>query len=153
MNIEILLAKAIELAKDSHKNQIDKAGKPYIGHCLRVMNSLNTPEDRIVGILHDSIEDTDLTIENLKNEGFSDLILAAIYAITKQDNEDYENYLKRIISNPIALRVKIADMKDNMDLNRIKNPTEKDYLRLAKYRAIYPRLLTALEERQKAEES
>lgn len=144
MNSEILLERAIEIAKKMHKNQTDKAGKPYIEHCLRVMKDLNTTEDKIVGVLHDSIEDTNLTIEDLKANGFREPILAGILAITKQENESYENYLERVRSNPIALKVKIADMKDNMNINRIKNPTEKDYRRLAKYRNIYPQLLNAL---------
>jgi len=151
--LENSLNRAIELAKKAHENQKDKAGKPYIEHCLRVMNNLNTPEEKIVGVLHDSIEDTDLTIEKLKNNGFSEPILAAILAITKKDNEDYETYIKRAIANPLALRVKIADLKDNMNINRIQNPTAKDYRRLAKYRAIYSRLLKEIAAKKKTEEN
>ena len=112
---------------------------------MRVMNNLSTVEEKIVGVLHDAIEDSDLTLENLTALGFPQVILEAIDTITKRSNEDYEDYLKRVMSNPIALRVKIADMSDNMDISRIAQPNEKDYSRLKKYQATLPRLLEAID--------
>ncbi|MGK7876829.1 MAG: GTP pyrophosphokinase [Xenococcaceae cyanobacterium] len=144
MNQEALLNQAIELARKAHEEQVDKAGKPYIGHPIRVMNNLATVEEKIVGILHDVIEDSDITLENLTALGFPQVLVEAIDAITKRSGENYEAYLSRVMSNPIALRVKIADMRDNMDKSRIAEPTEKDCERLKKYQATLPRLLEAL---------
>jgi GTP diphosphokinase / guanosine-3',5'-bis(diphosphate) 3'-diphosphatase len=143
MNSERLLDRAIELAR-SHEGQFDEAGKPYIGHPLRVMNSLETVEEKIVGILHDTIEDSDLTFEILREFGFSKAIVEAIDSITKRSGEDYETDLDRVTTHPIALKVKIADLKDNLRIDRIPYPTEKDRKRLKKYQAVLPRLLTAL---------
>ncbi|OKH39756.1 GTP pyrophosphokinase [[Phormidium ambiguum] IAM M-71] len=139
-----LLDKAIALAKTAHANQFDKAGAPYIGHPLRVMNSLSTMTEKIVGVLHDSIEDSELTLKDLKNAGFPHEVLEAIEAITKRPNEDYQIYLNRVMGNAVALRVKIADMLDNMDMKRISEPTEKDWKRLKKYQEILPKLQAAL---------
>lgn len=139
-----LLDKAIALAQTAHANQVDKAGAPYIGHPLRVMNSLSTVAEKIVGVLHDSIEDSELTLEDLENAGFPDEVLEAIEAITKKPREDYQAYLNRVMVNAIALRVKIADMLDNMDIKRIAEPTEKDWKRLKKYQEVLPQLQAAL---------
>jgi (p)ppGpp synthase/HD superfamily hydrolase len=140
-----LLTQAVELARQAHDSQVDKAGKPYIEHPLRVMKTLARVEDKIVAVLHDAIEDSDLTLEDLQRLGFPENIIDAIDAITKRANENYHNYLQRVMSNQISLRVKIADMKDNMDETRIPNPSEKDYRRLQKYQQTLPLLLQALE--------
>lgn len=144
MNLEYLLHTAIEIAKNAHSGQKDKAGKPYIEHPLRVMNNLETTEEKIIGVLHDVIEDTSFTLDNLIAMGFPQAIVQAIDALTKRPQENYENYLARVKSNYLALKVKIADMQDNMNIQRIENPTEKDYQRLAKYQLIYPQLLAEL---------
>ncbi|MFB2838644.1 GTP pyrophosphokinase [Floridanema evergladense] len=139
-----LLDKAIALAQTAHANQFDKAGAPYIGHPLRVMNSLSSDTEKIVGVLHDIIEDSELTLEDLQNAGFTDEVLEAIQAITKKPHEHYQSYLNRVMGNALALRVKIADMLDNMDIKRIAEPTEKDWKRLKKYQEILPKLQAAL---------
>lgn len=144
MNSELLLNRAIELARKAHEGQFDKAGQPYIGHPIRVMNSLATIDEKIVGVLHDTIEDSDLSLDTLKALGFSDAIVEAIAAITKCSGEAYEDYLGRVMTNPLALKVKIADMKDNLRSERISHPTEKDRERMKKYQAVLPRLLAAL---------
>jgi GTP diphosphokinase / guanosine-3',5'-bis(diphosphate) 3'-diphosphatase len=139
------LTHAIALAEQAHQGQVDKAGKPYIEHPLRVMGSMHSEMERIVGVLHDAVEDSDLTLEQLVEAGFGAQIIAAIDAITKRKGEAYETYLDRVIANPIALRVKIADMLDNMNMARIAEPTPKDWQRLKKYREILPRLQAALQ--------
>jgi len=139
------LTHAIALAEQAHQGQVDKAGKPYIEHPLRVMGSMQSEMERIVGVLHDAVEDSDLTIAQLVEAGFGAQIVAAIDAITKREGEAYETYLERVIANPIALRVKIADMSDNMNMARITEPTPKDWQRLEKYREILPRLQAALQ--------
>ncbi|WP_017303463.1 HD domain-containing protein [Spirulina subsalsa] len=134
------LENAIALAKQCHAGQVDKAGKPYIDHPLRVMAALPSLEEKIVGVLHDAVEDSDLTLDQLRDLGFSDPVIQALDAITKRPGEDYEQYLQRVMENAIALGVKIADMTDNMDISRIPQPTEKDYRRLQKYQQVLPRL-------------
>ncbi len=125
---------AIELAKIAHEGQVDKGGYPYINHPLRVMDNVETIEEKIVAVLHDAVEDSDLTLEDLKVAGFSDLIIEAIDAITKQKGEKRKDYLNRVMDNPIALKVKIADMTDNADISRIPNPTERDRERTRIYK-------------------
>lgn len=137
---------AIVIATQSHINQIDKAGQPYIDHPLRVMTAGQTLPEKIVGVLHDAVEDSDLTLAELAESGFPKEILAAIDAITKRDHESYDTYLERVMANAIALRVKIADMTDNMDISRIAHPTAKDWTRLEKYKAILPRLQQRLKD-------
>jgi GTP diphosphokinase / guanosine-3',5'-bis(diphosphate) 3'-diphosphatase len=135
---------AINLAQHIHASQVDKAGKPYIDHPLRVMQCMDGVAEKIVAVLHDAVEDSDLTLEDLKQMGFSEEVVTAIAAITKQADEDYERYLARVIANPIAVKVKIADMTDNMDMSRLPNPTDKDWDRLQKYEATLPKLKAAL---------
>ncbi len=142
--MDAMLEKAKKLAKKAHENQTDKAGKPYLGHALRVMEQLEDPEDKIVGVLHDAVEDSPLTLAELEAAGFPRSVTAAVDAITKREGEDYEDYLGRVMSNPRAIRVKIADMTDNMDMGRIPSPTDKDWQRLRKYQAVLPRLKAAL---------
>ncbi|WP_217523336.1 hypothetical protein [Pleurocapsa sp. PCC 7327] len=108
------------------------------------MNNLANVEEKIVGVLRDVVEDSDLTFENLRELGFLEIVVEAIDALTKLSEADYETYLSRVMPNPIALKVKIADMKDNMDLDRILYPTEQDYQRLEQYQMILPQLLTVL---------
>ena len=127
------LGRAIAIAAEAHEGQFDKAGFPYILHPLRVMLRLNSLEDRIVGILHDVIEDTPWTPEMLRAEGFSEAILEALDTVTKREGEDYEAFIRRAASNPIGRRVKLADLADNSELSRIAQPTERDRARLEKY--------------------
>ena len=129
-----MLDKAIELAKIAHEGQVDKGGHPYINHPLRVMNNLEIVEEKIVAVLHDAVEDSDLTLEDLRRSGFSEVIVEAIAAITKQEGEKRKDYLKRVELNKIALRVKIADMTDNADISRILHPTDKDRERTRIYK-------------------
>ena len=129
-----LLDKAIALAKIAHEGQVDKGGHSYINHPLRVMNAVETVEEKIVAVLHDAVEDSDLTIDDLKREGFSEEIVCAIAAITKLEGEKRKDYLKRVELNKIALKVKIADMNDNADISRIYNPGDRDRERTRIYK-------------------
>ncbi|HBY20355.1 MAG TPA: GTP pyrophosphokinase [Clostridiales bacterium] len=128
------LEKAIEIAVKAHRGQKDKAGEVYILHPLRVMMSQASEEGKVVAVLHDVIEDSNLTIYDLDAEGFSERIIDAVYSLTKQDNENYFNYVRRCKENDIAKYVKLADLEDNSDLRRIKNPTEKDFERNKRYK-------------------
>ncbi len=96
--------------------------------------SLKTNDDRIVGVLHDVVEDTALTLETLRQEGFSEEILAAVDSVTNRESEDYPSFVLRAAQNPIDKRVKLADLKDNSDVTRLAEITERDLARLEKYR-------------------
>ena len=130
------LEKAITIAAEAHTGQIDKAGQPYILHPLRVMLHMTRPEERIVAVLHDVIEDTTLTADDLRSEGFSPQIIEAILALTKTGHESRIDAAKRATLNPIARIVKIADVRDNMDLSRITNPTALDHERINEYQEV-----------------
>lgn len=139
-DFETLLALAIAIANQAHAGQLDKAGKPYISHPLMVMAQMDTIEGKIVAVLHDAIEDSNLTIADLVRQGFPEFITEAIAAITKLKGEQYEDYILRVKSNAIARKVKIADVTHNMDISRIANPTEKDFQRLEKYKKVLQEL-------------
>lgn len=126
------LERAIVIAAKAHEGKVDKANAPYILHPLRVMLKLSTTEERIAAVLHDIVEDCDISLEHLGNEGFSDTVVDAIDAVTKRSGEAYGDFVRRVALNPMGRRVKLADLEDNSDLSRIANPTERDYKRLAK---------------------
>ena len=130
MNIET----AIAIALEAHKGQQDKGGTPYILHPLAVMNQVNTLEEKIAAVLHDVVEDTDVTLDSLREYGFSEEIIEAIRLLTRSKEDSYEDFVRGTLKNNIARNVKIADIKENMKIERIKEPTEKDYQRLEKYR-------------------
>lgn len=124
---------ALNISREAHFGQKDKGDKPYIEHPLAVAASF-TDEIRIaVALLHDVIEDTEITLTDLKARGVPVAVLEALDAITKRKEESYETYLSRVKANKEALDVKLADLRHNMDLSRIPNPTKKDKARLDKY--------------------
>ena len=125
---------ALEVAKEAHKNQKDKGGNPYINHPIKVAEMLETEDERAVAFLHDIVEDTDITLEHLREYGFPDVILDAVDAMTKKPYEGYDGYIERLSKNKLAVKVKIADMTHNSDITRISNPTEKDTDRINKYK-------------------
>ena len=135
------LKRAIEIATEAHQGQFDKSGKDYIGHPLRVMGMGKTEEEKIVGVLHDVIEDTDWTFEKLAEEGFSQEIISALRCVTKlSENENYDDFIDRVKKNPLAVAVKINDLTDNMDIRRLPYLSDKDVKRLKKYLKAYKRL-------------
>lgn len=139
-----MLKKAIEIATEAHKGATDKYGSPYINHVTRVMNLGSTEEEKIIGVLHDVVEDTHWTFEKLTSVGFSSEIMEALKCVTKiSEEEDYEEFTLRVSRNPLAVKVKINDLTDNMDIRRIPVLTEKDLIRLMKYHKAY-RFLTSL---------
>jgi len=129
-----LLEKAISIALAAHKGQVDKGGNPYILHPIRVMGSVKTMEEKIIALLHDVVEDSDITIEQLKKEGFSESTLEAINLLTKTSDCSYEDYLLRIKSNKLALEIKKADLMDNLDNSRLAELNSSDYKRIDKYK-------------------
>ena len=136
------LERAIALAVEAHKDQKDRYGAPYIGHVLRVALAGRTEAEQIVGALHDVVEDTDRTFEDLRREGFSEDIIAAVECLTKRgDEEDYDAFTARVKANPLAIRVKLHDLTDNMDIRRIPKVEERDVARLNKYLKAYRELV------------
>ena len=136
------LQKAIEIATAAHKGQFDKSGKDYIGHPLRVMEMGKTEEEKIIGVLHDVVEDTNWTFERLASEGFSEDIIAALRCVTKtSENENYDDFIERVKKNPLAVAVKINDLTDNMDIRRLPYLSDKDVKRLKKYLKAYKKLI------------
>ncbi|MDR2647684.1 MAG: HD domain-containing protein [Oscillospiraceae bacterium] len=127
------LNKAIEIAAKAHAEQVDKGGNPYILHPLRVMLNCEDETARICAVLHDVIEDTDITPDDLRVEGFGEDVIAALDCLTKRNGENYDDFISRVLTNLTACRVKLADLADNMDLTRIPNPTAKDEERIKKY--------------------
>ena len=130
---KLYLDRAIELAKQHHEGQTDKAGKPYIEHPLRVMNQVESEEEKIVAVLHDIVEDTDISLDDLRSEGFSEEVVSAVECLTKQDGENYDSYIERISFNSLAVKIKLADLEDNSDLTRLPEVTDKDLERIEKY--------------------
>lgn len=122
------------IATEAHIGQVDKGGNPYICHPATVASLVETQDEKIVAWLHDIVEDTTVTLEDLRKFGFTDEIIDAVNAITRRQGESRKDYLNRVKQNPIAIQVKIADLKHNSDISRIPNPTSKDYERVKRYK-------------------
>jgi (p)ppGpp synthase/HD superfamily hydrolase len=130
---------------DAHRGQTDLSGQSYILHPLRVMLAMSTEAERAVGVLHDVVEDTEVTFEGLREAGMPEDVVAAVDCVTKRKGEAYDDYLDRIAGNPIARRVKLADLEDNMRVDRLATVTDRDLKRLEKYRHARARLLSQTE--------
>ena len=141
-----MLEKAMILAAKGHMGQLDKGGHPYILHPVRVMLQCKTIEEKTVAMLHDLLEDTAYTADDLRREGFHEEVITAVVCLTKKEGEEYTDYVERICQNKLAARVKLADLTDNMDLNRLPGLTPKDFQRLEKYLRAKIRVEQALEE-------
>lgn len=134
------LEAAIALAAKAHAGQLDKAGEPYILHPIRVMMRLADDTARIVAVLHDVVEDTKVTLDDLRREGFSEEIVLAVEKLSRRKDETYEQFVERIRPDPLARRVKLADLEDNMDLRRRIPLDEKAFQRLDRYWRAWARL-------------
>ena len=134
------LERALAIAAAAHAGQVDKGGAPYILHPLKVMLRMTTLEERIVAVLHDVVEDCDISLDDLRKEGFSEEVLTAIQSVTKVPGESYEDFVERAAQNPIGRVVKLADLEENSDLSRIASPSWDDLERVEKYRRAIARL-------------
>ena len=128
-----LLEKAKSIAKEAHFGMTDKGGNDYYLHLERVMNNLDTDVEKIVGILHDLVEDTDWTFDDLRREGFGDQVLIPLDNVTRRNNENYDEFLWRALQHPVSRKMKIEDVKDNLDLSRLKEIKKEDKRRAKKY--------------------
>ena len=113
-----LTNKAIKFMYDKHQNQVDKQGIPYVFHPWHVAESMKTEDETIVALLHDVLEDTNTSVQELYELGLSKDVVEALITMTHQEGEDYFDYIERISKNPLATVVKIADLKHNMDITR-----------------------------------
>ena len=124
---------AMKLCFEAHKEQIDKSGLPYVFHPFHLAEQMKDEDTTIVALLHDLIEDTDHTLEELRALGFGEYIIEAIALMTHDDNVPYMEYVATIKSNPIAKEVKLADLRHNSDMTRLETVTHRDIERAEKY--------------------
>lgn len=127
------IERAVEIAAREHAGDTDKGGDPYLFHPLRLMFAVSTPAEKMAAVLHDVVEDTPVTLDDLKNEGFPVEVVVAVEALTKRTGETRVDAATRAAANPIARVVKLADVTDNMDLGRISDPKDSDFDRLKEY--------------------
>lgn len=141
MFVAELVGKAVRIAAQAHDGQTDKAGEAYILHPLRMMSRCRTDAQRIVALLHDVVEDSPVTLEDLAGEGFPPEITAGIDGMTRRQGESYEEFISRASQNPLSASVKRLDLEDNLNTLRLTELTEQDMSRLQKYHAAYRHLL------------
>ncbi len=141
-----LPGRAIALAAAAHLGQLDRAGAPYILHPLRLMMRASTDAERMVAVMHDVVEDTVWTLEALAAEGFPPEVLGALACLTKRAGEDYPSFITRVLEDPLATRVKLWDLEDNLDSRRLPTLEPRDLERLAKYHTARARILARLSE-------
>ena len=134
-----MLGKMILIATTAHAGQFDKGGAPYILHPLKVMHYLKSEDEELqcIAIGHDVVEDTGVTFADLKEAGISERVIAGISALTKQKGETYSKYQEKVFGNVDAMKVKMADLRHNCDIRRLKVVSEKDIERIAKYQKFY----------------
>jgi GTP diphosphokinase / guanosine-3',5'-bis(diphosphate) 3'-diphosphatase len=127
------LERAIAIACEAHAGQVDKAGQPYILHPLRLMLRMSTEAERITAVLHDVVEDSAFTLEDLMAERFALEVVRAVDALSRREGEEYMEFVRRAAADPIAGPVKRVDLEDNLDLTRIPNPSVRDLERMRRY--------------------
>jgi len=137
-----LIEKCIAFALEAHRGQTDRNNRPYILHPLYLMSQMDTEEEMMTAVLHDVVEDTDYTLADLREMGLPESVLRAVSLLTHdKDALSYDEYVRRLKPDPIARKVKMADLKHNMDIRRLSAVTEKDAVRFEKYRKAYAFLL------------
>ena len=128
-----LTKKALRLCFDCHKEQIDKTGLPYVFHPFHLAEQMDDEISTVCALLHDVVEDTELTVKDLGDMGFPDKVLEVLTLLTHEDQVPYMDYVKKIKTNPIATKVKIADLTHNSDLTRLDFIDEYAVRRNQKY--------------------
>lgn len=130
----VLTKKALKISFDAHKNQVDKGGMPYVYHPFHLAEQLDDELSTCVALLHDVVEDTDITLDELKSNGFPDEVIEALSLMTHRDNVPYLDYVRAMKDNPIARKVKLADLAHNSDLTRLDKVDDKAIERINKYK-------------------
>ena len=141
------IEEAIRIAVDAHRGQKDRGGAPYILHPLRMMVRVQTDAERMAAVLHDVVEDTAWTLDDLRARGFPGEVLRAVDALTRREGETYEDFIARAAADPVAKRVKIADLEDNLDLRRTGAVSDGDVERVNRYLHAWLRLTSDLPRR------
>jgi (p)ppGpp synthase/HD superfamily hydrolase len=136
-----MLETALALAVEKHRGQRDKAGAPYVLHPIRMMLRFTDPAAQVVALLHDVVEDCDVTLDDLRQHGFPETVVSGVLAMTRDPAESYEAFIERAAAHPIARQVKLADVEDNLDLRRLNALTDRDVKRLGRYLAARQRLM------------
>lgn len=141
-----MLGTAIAIAAKAHENKSDKGGNAYILHPMRIMLRLRTTDEELMAmaILHDVIEDTDWTLEQLRHAGMSQRVVNALSCLTHPKTESYEAYIKRVSTNMDAIKIKLEDLRDNSDITRLKGLSQEDIERMEKYHKAYTYLINIL---------
>ena len=134
--LDLQLETALKIAVEAHYGQKDKGGRPYIFHPLRVAAGCSG-KAKVAALLHDTVEDTSVTFEQLAELGIDGEILVAVKLLTHDKSVPYLDYVRKVKENPIAREVKLSDLRDNMDITRLKDLTDEDLERLRKYREAY----------------
>jgi (p)ppGpp synthase/HD superfamily hydrolase len=134
------LEHALEIALRAHRGQRQKDGSPYVLHPLHLMHTLDTVEQKIVALLHDVVEDSEITLADIRDAGFDAAVIDAVGLLTRHDDDDYDAYIERIHRNELARTVKLADLRHNMDITRLERLTDRDWQRLQKYHRIWKKL-------------
>jgi (p)ppGpp synthase/HD superfamily hydrolase len=135
------LERALEIAAEAHRGQLDRTGEPYLLHPIRVMLRVRDESERLVALLHDVVEDSEAwTLDRLRAEGFPDEVVEAVDRLTRREGEPYEALIERAAGHRLARRVKLADLEDNMNPARIASPGARDEARLERYRRAHARL-------------
>ncbi|MBQ6190411.1 MAG: hypothetical protein IJK45_09595 [Bacteroidaceae bacterium] len=134
--------KVLTLVTEKHRNQRDKAGMPYMGHLARVAEKCSGDEEKMVALMHDLVEDTDVDEAFLRSYGIPEDMVDAVISLTKREGEDYMDFIDRVSNDSLAREVKIADLEDNMDITRLYDLKEEDLRRLQKYHKAWRLLKT-----------
>lgn len=147
MNNQEMLSKAIQIAVNAHQGQYDKGGTAYILHPLKVMHYLKSDDSELqcIAVLHDVIEDTSITYQDLREAGMSERVVSGVGCLTKQRGETLEEYKVKVLSNTDAAKVKLGDLRHNSDIRRLKGVTAKDIARIEKYHKFYLEIKEALQ--------
>jgi len=127
------LERAIQIAVEAHQGQKDKTDTPYILHPLRVMLHMSTDIEMMAGVMHDVVEDSDWSLDDLRHEGFPEEVIHLVDTLSRRADESYEEFIQRIKKVPAAVRIKLADLEDNMDSKRLKSLNDRDSTRMKKY--------------------
>ncbi len=144
ISLNQLLARAVAIAAIAHQDQLDKAHAPYLLHPIRLMMRGQTLTEQIVAVLHDVVEDSDWTLDQLVAEGFPGEIITALDCLTRRPEETYDQFLDRVLTNSLAIHVKLYDLEDNMTLTRLDQLSDKDLQRLQRYHQAHQRILQTL---------
>lgn len=135
-----LIEQSLKIALKAHAGQKDKAGSPYVLHPIRMMLKMDSEIGMSAALLHDVLEDSSLKAEDLRKEGIPPEVVEAVLCLTRQENEPYEDFIERAAKNPIARKVKKADLEDNIDLLRLREIRDRDVERLKKYHIAWNRM-------------